>query len=184
MAAAASAPGREEGGGGSGGGGRREEGGSEKPRGPRRRRRRRVGGVAGAEQSGADPAPSLRLGARARPRPRLPALGGAGGRVGAGGGKLGRSFHMPPREPSYEETPMRRDTPGEKHAHGETFNPRNTQGRQTFSLRYIPYVEPSPLLAATPSGRHSHGWIVSTGTPSPIRNSPLTLKIIPKTDGL
>lgn len=44
--------------------GRREEGRSEKPRGPPRRRRLE-GGEAGAEQSGAGPAPSLRLGAPA-----------------------------------------------------------------------------------------------------------------------
>lgn len=114
-AAAASAPGREVGGGGSGG--RREAGGSEKPRGPRRRRLGRGGGggnrreVAGAEQSGADPAPSLRLGARARPWPRLPALGERGK-------AWGRSLQMPPVKSSYRETPVRKDVPGERHARG------------------------------------------------------------------
>lgn len=117
-AAAASAPGREVGGGGSGG--RREAGGSEKPRGPRRRRLGRGGRgggggnrreVAGAEQSGADPAPSLRLGARARPWPRLPALGERGK-------AWGRSLQMPPVKSSYRETPVRKDVPGERHARG------------------------------------------------------------------
>lgn len=109
-AAAAPAPGREVGGGGSGGGGRREAGGSEKSWGPRPR----LGGgeeVAGAERSGADPAPSLRLSARAGPWPRLPALRRRGQ---TGGGAL----QMPPEKPSYQETRVRVDTPGESDAYG------------------------------------------------------------------
>lgn len=60
-----------------------------------------------------------------------PGLGQGCPRGGVGGGKRGRSFPMSPRESSYGDTPISRATPGERHAHGQTSNPRNTQGRHS-----------------------------------------------------
>lgn len=76
MAAATLVRGREEGGGGSR---RREEGGGKKREASGTAAAAAgEGGGAGAERSGASPAPSLRLGAGARFWPPLPALGGEG----------------------------------------------------------------------------------------------------------
>lgn len=171
MAAAASAPGREEGGGGSGGGGRREEGGSEKPgdRGGGGGGGWGVWGVAGAEQSGADPAPSLRLGARARPRPLLPARRG-------GRGQAGEELPYVPKGAKLRGDPYK-----ERYPRGETCPWVDLQTQETpkgdILTKIIPYADTPPR--SDPPGRHSHGLIVSTGRTSPIRNSPLTLKIIP-----
>lgn len=106
-----------------------------------------VWGVAGAEQSGADPAPSLRLGARARPWPWLPARQG-------GRGQAGEELPYVPKGAK-----LRRDPYKERYPRGETCPWVDLQTQETpkgdILTKIIPYADTPPR--SDPPGRHSHG---------------------------
>lgn len=97
----------------------------------------------------------------------------------------GRSLQITLREPSYLKNPIRRDLRREKSPTQETPQESDILTDIYFLCDHIHTHTDTHTPSSEPLREtHSHRDTVSTGKRSSIRNSPVTLKIIAKTDGL